>query len=303
MKSSNLVIALIFLVVFVSGCASTGQPSKPVCVLAGAIVGGGAGALADDGEQESAAVGAVAGGVIAWLFCNKAGDEDGDGVIDSEDSCRGTPKGTEVSSNGCPVDSDGDGVTDSQDQCPNTPRGTRVDSKGCALDSDGDGVVDGKDQCPGTPRGAKVNAKGCQADRDGDGVYDSMDQSPNTPSGQAVNSKGCHIIFSLAGVGFAFNSAELNPAAQAELDQAVKMLRENSGINVEVQGHTDSSGADSYNMQLSQQRAQAVVDYLAANGISRSRMTAKGYGETSPVASNDTKQDRARNRRVDFVID
>jgi OOP family OmpA-OmpF porin len=302
MKSRNPLLALIFIVVFASGCASNPQISKPVCILAGAVVGGGAGALADHGEQESVAIGAVAGGVLAWLFCDAEQDEDGDGVVDSKDRCRGTPSGTEVDSSGCPVDSDGDGVTDSQDKCPDTPRGTRVNNQGCPLDSDGDGVTDDKDRCPSTPRGATVNANGCH-DSDGDGVYDNNDKCPGTPSGQAVNAKGCHIVFSLKGVHFAFNSAQLGQEADAELDRAVKMLKQNSGINVEVQGHTDSSGAEDYNQQLSQRRAQSVVDYLVRNGISSSRLTARGYGEGSPTASNETKEGRARNRRVDFVLD
>ena len=83
---------------------------------------------------------------------------------------------------------------------------------------------------------------------------------------------------------------------------AEQMLNANPGLNVRVEGHTDNAGADSYNQQLSQRRAQAVVDHLVMKGINRSRMKPKGYGESSPVADNTTSEGRARNRRVDFVI-
>ncbi|MEO1336438.1 MAG: thrombospondin type 3 repeat-containing protein, partial [Myxococcota bacterium] len=95
-------------------------------------------------------------------------DSDGDGVVDDSDQCPGTPSGTPVGSDGCPVaaDSDGDGVVDGSDQCPGTPAGTPVGSDGCplAVDSDGDGVVDGSDQCPGTPSGTPVGSDGCPVD-------------------------------------------------------------------------------------------------------------------------------------------
>lgn len=79
------------------------------------------------------------------------------------------------------------------------------------------------------------------------------------------------------------------------------MLKDDPGIKLQVEGHTDDTGAESYNQSLSQQRAEAVVDYLVTNGIDRSRLTSIGYGEASPVAANDTPQGRASNRRVDLV--
>ncbi len=129
-----------------------------------------------------------------------------------------------------------------------------------------------------------------------------IDQCPSTPRGQAVNEVGCHIIFSLEGVNFENNSANLTSDAQTKLDEAVRMLNQKSNINVNIEGHTDSNGSDAYNMQLSQRRAQAVVDYLAENGIRRSRLTAVGRGEGSPIATNDTSAGRAQNRRVEFII-
>jgi OOP family OmpA-OmpF porin len=303
MKPGNPLLVLTLTLAFVSGCATNGtnnQYKKPLCVLAGAAIGGAAGNAVDD-DVPVAAVGAVAGGAIAWLFCADESDSDGDGVIDSKDDCSGTPKGVAVNARGCPLDRDGDGVYDSDDRCPNTPAGVRVDSQGCALDSDGDGIADGRDRCPDTPRNVAVDSAGCPMDGDGDGVYDSMDQCPDTPAGMAVNERGCHTILSLKGVNFKLNSSELERDARNELDAVVKMLNDDQRIRLSVEGHTDSSGADSYNQRLSQQRAEAVVDYLVKNGISRSRLTARGYGETRPVADNNTPQGRASNRRVDLV--
>ncbi|MGK0298635.1 MAG: OOP family OmpA-OmpF porin [Gammaproteobacteria bacterium] len=170
------------------------------------------------------------------------------------------------------------------------------------VDSDGDGVTDNNDRCPATPRGAAVNSTGCELDGDNDGVVDRMDDCRDTPRGQAVNNMGCHMIFSLEGVNFEYNSATLTNAAKTRLNEGVQMLRANSSVNINVVGHTDDRGPDSYNMNLSENRAQSVVDYLSANGISRSRMTAVGRGEGSPVASNDTASGRAQNRRVEFIV-
>lgn len=170
------------------------------------------------------------------------------------------------------------------------------------LDSDGDGVVDGSDQCPNTPRGTRVNSVGCPLDGDGDGVVDGTDQCPDTPRGQAVDARGCHVIFSLEGVNFAYNSAELTSAATAKLNEAVEMLKANSNVRVRIEGHTDSRGSDDYNMGLSQRRAESVVNFLTSNGIAANRLSAVGRGEGSPVADNETDEGRARNRRVDFVI-
>lgn len=298
-KKPLLVIACI--AIMLSGCA-TNQISNPICLIAGAAVGAGVGAAADD-DAEIIAAGALVGSLVGYLVCGQDNDADGDGVVDSKDNCPGTARGVAVNSSGCPLDSDGDGIVDSEDQCRNTPRGTPVNASGCALDSDGDGVTDDKDRCPTTPAGAAVNAYGCQLDGDNDGVYDSMDECPTTPSGQAVNEKGCHIVFSLDGVNFATNSADLTGEAVDKLKLAQEMLNANSGLNVIVEGHTDNAGANNYNLQLSQRRAEAVVDHLVMKGIDRSRMTPKGYGESSPVADNTTGEGRARNRRVDFVID
>jgi outer membrane protein OmpA-like peptidoglycan-associated protein len=130
-------------------------------------------------------------GLSLMLGSKKTTDSDGDGVLDGDDKCPGTPRGVVVDKRGCPVDSDGDGVYDGLDQCANTPHGAKVDSTGCPIDTDGDGVADGIDQCPDTPVGAKVDAMGCPIDSDGDGVPDGIDRCPDTPRGATVDALGC----------------------------------------------------------------------------------------------------------------
>lgn len=130
-------------------------------------------------------------GLSVMLGSKKTTDSDGDGVLDGDDKCPGTPPGVVVDKKGCPIDTDGDGVYDGRDQCPNTPHGAKVDSVGCPIDSDGDGVADGIDQCPDTPAGAKVDAVGCPIDSDGDGVPDGIDRCPDTPRGATVDALGC----------------------------------------------------------------------------------------------------------------
>jgi OOP family OmpA-OmpF porin len=201
-------------------------------------------------------------------------------------------------------DADGDGVSDEMDECPGTPRGVQVDSVGCPLDGDNDGVADYLDQCPNTPAGAEVNAVGCPLDGDNDGVVDADDACPDTPAGQPVMSNGCakDQAVILRGVNFELNSAKLTMNAETILNDVATTLTSSPGFNVELQGHTDSTGSDSYNMNLSQNRAKSVKNYLVGNGVDSGRLTATGYGEEQPVASNDTSEGRAENRRVELKV-
>jgi outer membrane protein OmpA-like peptidoglycan-associated protein len=234
-------------------------------------------------------------------------DSDGDGVPDGRDKCPNTPKGAMVDADGCPKDSDGDGVPDGVDKCANTPRGTKVDATGCPTDSDGDGVDDGRDKCPNTPRGTKVDANGCPADSDGDGVPDGTDKCPDTTRGTKVDANGCPELFVegqrtvvLEGVTFEHNSATLTAASKTTLDRVAASLAASPSVKVEVAGHTDASGSDAYNRKLSQTRAEAVRDYLMSKGVQASQLTATGYGESKPVADNNTDAGRANNRRVEL---
>ncbi|MFO7649810.1 MAG: OmpA family protein, partial [bacterium] len=107
----------------------------------------------------------------------------------------------------------------------------------------------------------------------------------------------------LRGVYFDFDKSTIKPESHAALADAAKILTDNPTIRVEIQGHTDSRGSDSYNLDLSDRRSWSVVNYLVQNlGIDRGRLTARGYGEARPIDTNDTDAGRAMNRRVEFVI-
>ncbi|CAO1663937.1 OmpA family protein [Salinicola sp. LHM] len=276
------------LVVGLSGCASSGMESTGsssdqawyqspfVCGIAGGLIGGGVGyaTSGDSDEDTGAAIGGVAGATAGALLC------------------------ADYSSD--VMDSDGDGVPDDRDQCPNTPAGVAVDAVGCPLDTDGDGVPDYMDQCPGTPAGVEVNAQGCPLDSDGDGVPDYQDQCPDTPAGAEVNSLGCVEDLVLRDVNFEFDSAQLTANAEAILDGVSEKLMTNDQLRIRLEGHTDSVGPAAYNKELSQRRADSVKSYLVNKGFSADNITTIGYGEEQPVASNDTAEGRAQNRRVEL---
>lgn len=166
-------------------------------------------------------------------------------------------------------------------------------------DSDGDGVPDNKDKCPNTPRGVNVDVFGCPLDADRDGVADYLDQCPNTPMGATVDARGCWTYAAV--VLFDINSAEVKSEAYPMLNEAVLIMKKNPDLNVEIDGHTDSTGTAAYNMTLSEKRAEAIKDFLVIRGIDPKRLTTKGFGFTKPAASNDTKEGRAKNRRVEFT--
>ena len=168
-------------------------------------------------------------------------------------------------------------------------------------DEDGDGVNDAQDACPRTPLGVPVNDEGCANDNDGDGVPDYLDKCPETPLGNVVDTNGCSIaLVKLQGIHFQFDSAALTSNAKSILDRSLDAIKSSSSSNLSVEGHTDSTGSDSYNLDLSQRRAESVVNYLTSKGVSASRLNAKGFGESNPTASNDTSASRALNRRVEI---
>ena len=136
-------------------------------------------------------------------------------------------------------------------------------------------------------------------DSDGDGVPDSVDLCPDTPMGATVNKKGC---WALKGVVlFDFDESTIKPEAHPLLDEVAVILENNPEMKGEIRGHTDSTGPEEYNQQLSEKRAEAVEQYLENKGIDPSRLTSIGYGESQPIASNETPEGRKENRRVELV--
>ncbi len=231
-------------------------------------------------------------------------DSDNDGVLDSADTCAGTPAGVKVDAKGCPVDSDNDGVTDDKDKCAGTAKGVNVDAEGCPVvvkvvdaDSDGDGVLDSKDACPKTKKGVAVDEKGCPVDTDKDGVTDDLDVCAGTPVGAAVDNRGCWVVKDLR---FDLGKTTIMASSKKNVDEVVVVLQKNPDLKLEIQGYTDNSGSAEFNRKLSEKRAIAVMDYIASKGIDKKRMTAKGYGIENPAESNDTEEGRALNRRVEL---
>ena len=105
-----------------------------------------------------------------------------------------------------------------------------------------------------------------------------------------------------AGITFAFDSYNVQPQFQSTLNEVAQTLNQYPSTMIDVLGHTDSVGTDAYNQQLSQQRAQAVANYLVARGVSSARIATRGYGETMPIATNETEAGRAANRRVEIKV-
>ncbi len=177
------------------------------------------------------------------------------------------------------------------------------------LDSDGDGVKDKDDACPNTPVGEVVDEHGCpsvviEPDDDRDGIANHLDQCPASKVDAKVDNAGCELaeVIILRGVNFETDSSQLKPESQLVLNEMAGILRKYPEMLVEVAGHTDARGPDAYNMDLSKRRAQAVMEYLLSQGVVRSALVAKGYGESLPISDNLTPVGWAANRRVELHI-
>ena len=212
-------------------------------------------------------------------------------------------------------DRDGDGIADANDHCPNEPEDYDgfEDADGCPdYDNDGDGIADGVDQCPNQAEDfdGHMDDDGCpDLDNDGDGIMDVNDNCPNEAEtfNGFEDSDGCPddapIYFPIAHINFKYNTAEISGADPIPvLEEVVRIMNENPGIRVEVQGHTDSDGTDEYNLDLSKRRADAIKEYLTRRGIDGARLETRGFGESRPIDTNSTDIGKARNRRVEFVV-
>lgn len=228
-------------------------------------------------------------------------DADEDGITDSKDACPNI-YGT-LAMNGCP-DRDNDGIKDADDICPDVA-GT-IQTQGCP-DSDKDGIHDGVDKCPNSPGSA--DHFGCP-DTDKDGVFDDVDRCINIVG--VPQNQGCPEIKAatkqlfqkaLQGIQFETGKDKIKPVSYPILNSIVKVMKENPSYKLLIGGHTDNVGEDAMNMTLSQDRATAVSNYLISHGVDPLRVVATGYGETSPVDTNDSTNGRTRNRRVEFKVE
>ena len=140
-------------------------------------------------------------------------------------------------------------------------------------------------------------------DSDNDGVIDKMDNCPDTFAGAAVNDKGCAVFQgTLKGVNFESGSARLTSESRTILDNAASELVKYPTMKVLVAAYTDSQGSAAFNQNLSQKRAESVRNYLISKGVAASALKATGFGESNPVATNDTAEGRAENRRVELSV-
>jgi OOP family OmpA-OmpF porin len=206
-------------------------------------------------------------------------------------------------------DDDNDGVPNSIDECPTTPAGDAVNARGCTIDGDddNDGVANSIDECPTTPAGDKVDAKGCSivvdGDDDNDGVLNSVDKCPRThPDVDKVDADGCAVDVNLH-INFKFDSYEVTEDSHSHIKDFGGFMGDHKNYTAVIEGHTDSTGPAAYNQKLSEKRANVVKELIVSEGgVSADRLTAVGKGESTPVATNATKEGRAQNRRTEAHI-
>jgi outer membrane protein OmpA-like peptidoglycan-associated protein len=231
-------------------------------------------------------------------------DTDGDGIRDLDDACPDVPGSKE--NQGCP-DKDADGIFDFLDACPDVA-GPK-ENNGCPWpDTDGDGLLDKEDDCP-TLAGPKTN-KGCPlVDTDKDGTLDKEDDCPNTPGPK--DNKGCPVIEQeiIEVLKMAFDNLEFETAkdiikeeSKPSLDELAAVLLKKPTWKLEIAGHTDNVGDDAKNMVLSKKRAESLKSYLVSKGVEATRLNTLFFGETKPIADNNTPEGRKKNRRVEMKI-
>ncbi len=246
-------------------------------------------------------------------------DRDHDGILDPEDDCPDLHHGRmpDPQRPGCPrPDRDHDRVFDDEDACIDDP-GLRTHDpqiNGCPApsDRDGDGVIDDEDTCPDLAMGEHPDndRHGCPlADRDGDGVFDKDDQCPDVPKGDSPHPVkiGCPTVkddnIVVDPIFFETNRAVLLPASIPVVQSIADIMNAHPEFEkVSIEGHTDDRGKPKTNLDLSARRANAVMKWLASQGVSAARLESHGYGQTRPIADNDSEEGRAKNRRVQFVI-
>jgi outer membrane protein OmpA-like peptidoglycan-associated protein len=206
-------------------------------------------------------------------------DRDKDGFLNERDDCPDTPG---VSPDGCPArDTDKDGFVDTEDACPYE---AGVEPDGCPIrDQDKDGIPDTSDRCVDRPE----TDNGYQ---DEDGCPDDIPEAVREFTGI------------IEGIEFEFDRADIRDTSKPKLDRAIKVLTDHPDIRIEVSGHTDNEGTAQHNDELSLARAEAVKKYLVDGGVDASRIETRGAGSREPVATNETEDGRAKNRRTEFKI-
>ena len=266
------------------------------------------------------------GAHVAWgQRSGTCGDQDGDGICDARDACPGVagPASGNEAMHGCPrSDRDRDSIYDDEDACPDEsgPRSADPKKNGCPrADRDGDAVYDDEDACPEEPGVRTHNPKtnGCPpSDRDSDGVFDDEDACPDAAGVRTTDkaTNGCAPLTStirLVGdrlvlddrIHFDTDSPRVRSKSFPLLRRVAEFLNASPDIlHVDIEGHADRVGADDYNLGLSRARAASVRTLLIGAGVSESRLSARGYGESRPKTKVDTGRGSVEDRRVEFWV-
>jgi outer membrane protein OmpA-like peptidoglycan-associated protein len=244
-------------------------------------------------------------------------DTDGDGIPDFRDDCPTVKEDIDGFEDveGCPdPDNDRDGILDVNDSCPMQPEDKDgfEDENGCPdPDNDRDGILDVDDKCP-LVFGPQENGGCPDTDKDGDGIVDRLDKCVDIPG--VAEESGCpkpsKVVVTatrieiVESVNFEVNRDVILASSYPVLDNVAAVFLTHPEIGqVRIEGHTDSDGDDKKNLDLSQRRAQAVVNYLVGKSVAVERLRPVGYGETRPVVPNNSKENKAKNRRVVFEIE
>ncbi len=240
-------------------------------------------------------------GIEAFKGCP---DTDGDGIKDDEDACPEVPG--PLVNNGCP-DTDNDGLFDFIDNCPEVA-GPK-ENNGCPWpDTDQDGTLDKDDDCPNTP-GPRENSGCPYTDSDNDGLRDKDDKCPNTPG--PIENDGCpeieeevEEILKMAFENLEFETGKdiIKVESIPSLTELAEVLVKKPEWKLQISGHTDNVGNDQANLVLSKKRAEAVKNFMISQTIASERLYVLFFGETMPIATNDTKEGRQKNRRVEMKI-
>jgi outer membrane protein OmpA-like peptidoglycan-associated protein len=264
----------------------------------------------------------IGGGVFVNFGGGIGPDRDRDGISNRDDECPDDPEDKDdfEDEDGCPdLDNDKDNVPDDSDRCPMDPedRDGFEDEDGCPeVDNDQDGLLDADDRCPSRAEDEDgfEDMDGCpDLDNDQDGWLDPDDDCPTAPENfnSYLDDDGCpdevptdlsEFAGAIPAIQFKVGSAQLKSSAKPILDKAARALMRYPDLHVEIGGHASADGDDEYNMALSQDRVLTVRDYLIDRGIDPDRLTARGYGETRPIADNGTEEGRIANRRVEFTL-
>lgn len=276
-----------------------GLRAGPLYLGSGSVIS----AFASDNNREAD----VYAGLKIPIYQNVFKDKDGDGIIDKLDDC---PKEQgPVENNGCPWDdADEDGILDKDDDCPEAAG--PEENKGCPWgDKDEDGIIDKLDACP--EEAGPIDNKGCPwRDNDGDGVLDKDDDCIDEVGTVANNGCPEAVIQKLQKdlndyakvILFDYGTSSISKQSNQVLSDIILVLKAFPNAKFVIEGHTDSIGSYELNKKLSDARANSVKDFLVKNGIDATRLSAIGYGERRPIATNMYKAGRAQNRRVEINL-